>query len=744
MNLGKYYAYKKDEVKYSNQLEECIVNTCQYCIDYTFGADEEKQNYPIMMLGKIQSGKTRAFTGLIALAFDNDFDMVFILTKNSKALVKQTESRMKKEFKPFIANYEIEVKNIIKMKYSLTGYQLEKKMIIIAKKEKNNLDKIINFIKDYSINKNKKCIIIDDEADTTGIGYGKNKRTEEFDLRTVASKVNDMRGSLDGCVFVQVTATPYALYLQPEFSEDEKPKPVKPHKTILVPSGEGYIGGEYYFINSKNDNHPSKFLFKPVDADEHDIISNQKRKGKKSKIADRRVFREEDILIREDKLPIFKLGIINFIVGAIVLRENQKIHYAYAIHTATQKDLHVRLKSVADCLLEQIRNRCNQTIPLIEKLLTNSYNDILQSVEAYGYTMPSYDLVRHKFYEAIDKEYYSVDVVNSDNDIDELLDEETGELNLRSPFSIFVGGQVLDRGVTISNMIGFYYGRNPVTMQQDTVLQHSRMFGYRKKDLLSVTRFYTTERIHDNMTKITEIDMELREDIQNGNLGNGVYFITSKKQDEKYGKSGKIVPCAPDKIKVSDVILLKPHKRLLPVGFVPINKAKSIEVDNKLNRKLSELVKKDRVFVGELSMLDAEEVIGLVYSAIEPDENSTRFVNEDEFLTTMRYMLGEKDKISVVVKKNKNTKKYRDSGRIEDAPETGDTESKVAKEIAIDEPVILLLQENGNDIGWKERPFWWPILVSPKNTPKILYASKIAAEKIKKKVNFDFNDKNVE
>lgn len=732
MVLGKYYSYKKKEINYSDEMEKCICDTCQYCIDNTFGADEEKQNHPIMMLGKIQSGKTRAFTGLIALAFDNDFDMVFILTKNSKALVQQTESRMKKEFKPFISDYEIEVKNIIKMKYSLTGYQLEKKMIIIAKKEKNNLDKIISFINEYSINKNKKCIIVDDEADTTGIGYGKNKDTDEFDLRTVASKVNDMRGGLDGCVFVQVTATPYALYLQPEFMSDEKPEPVKPHKTILVPSGEGYIGGEYYFMESKKENHPSRFLFKAVGADEHEIVSNQKRKGKKSKIADRRIFKEEDILLKEDILPIFKLGIINFMIGAIVLREKKKLHYAYAIHTATQKDSHFRLKSVADYLFEQIRHRNNEIIPKIEKLITNSYYDIKKSVEAYGYEMPKYEVVQQKFYEAIDKEYYSVDVVNSDNDIDELLDEESGELNLRSPFSIFVGGQVLDRGVTIPKMIGFYYGRSPITMQQDTVLQHSRMFGYRGKELISVTRFYTTDRIHDNMEKITEIDMELREEIEKGNLGNGVYFITNKQQDRKFDKGGKIVPCSPDKIKVSDVILLAPHKRLLPVGFLPISKTKSTEIDNKINKKLGNLVNYERALVGKFSVSEAEEIIKLVYSAIEPDENSTRFVYEDEFITTMKYMLRDNNEINIVVKKNKNTRKYRPSGRIEDAPDTGDSESKVAKELASNEPVILLLQENGDDDGWKNRSFWWPILVSPKNIPRIFYASKIASEKIRK------------
>ena len=392
--------------------------------------------------------------------------MVFVLTKNSKALVQQTESRMKKEFKPFISDREIEVKNIIKMRYNLTGYQLEKKFIVIAKKEKNNLDKIICFINDYSIRQNKKCIIIDDEADTTGIGYGKNKDTDEFDLRTVASKVNDIRGNLDGCVFVQVTATPYALYLQPEFGEDDKPKPVKPNQTVLVPSGDGYIGDEYYFIESKGEEHPARFLFEPVDDDEHEIVSDQKRKGKKSKIDDRRVFKEEEILIREDKLPVFKKGIINFIIGAIVLRQNKKKHYAYVIHTATQKGSHFSLKNVADALFEQIKKRDNNTIPIIERLIAKSYEDIKQSYEAFSFNMPDYEVVRNEFYKAIDREYYSVDVVNSEKEIDDLLDEDDANKTLHAD-SAYVGQEEkLEAKKVVNEIHEKGYKNKPLTEEQ--------------------------------------------------------------------------------------------------------------------------------------------------------------------------------------------------------------------------------------------------------------------------------------
>lgn len=88
-----------------------------------------------------------------------------------------------------------------------------------------------------------------------------------------------------------------------------------------------------------------------------------------------------------------------------------------------------------------------------------------------------------------------------------------------------LGRQVLDRGITIPNMVGFYYARNPKTMQQDTVMQHSRMFGYRGNDLLSITRFYTTRKIYESMVKITEIDVALRDDIRHNRFEDGICFI---------------------------------------------------------------------------------------------------------------------------------------------------------------------------------------------------------------------------
>lgn len=47
------------------------------------------------------------------------------------------------------------------------------------------------------------------------------------------------------------------------------------------------------------------------------------------------------------------------------------------------------------------------------------------------------------------KNNYHVQIVNSDEQVESLLDEETGELQLDTAANIFIGGNILDRGITI-------------------------------------------------------------------------------------------------------------------------------------------------------------------------------------------------------------------------------------------------------------------------------------------------------
>ena len=446
----------------------------------------------------------------------------------------------------------------------------------------------------------------------------------------------------------------------------------------MVPSGEGYIGGNYYFVDAKQENHPGRYIFEPVSPEEHELVSNQKRKGKKSKINDRRIFKEEEILIQKDKLEVFKHGLVNFVVGSCVLRMwNAESLYAYVIHTATQKLSHFSLESITKTFFEQIKNRNAATQTIIDDMLLESYTDIKCSVESYGYSMPDIKNIKDAFFHAVDHGYISYSIINSENDVPGLLDEDSGELRLRSPFSIFIGGQVLDRGITIPNMIGFYYGRSPQNMQQDTVMQHSRMFGYRKPELLSVTRFYTTKRIYDNMTHITEIDSALREDIENGKSGEGIYFLQQSTVD---GNTGRIIPCSPSKILLSNVVLLKPQRRLLPVGFTPIEKIHSSQIVKDIDLHLLKLMPQGETEAKIVLLDDIESIVRLAFSVLSADEESSRFMTDDAFMTSLRYLTGDSEKLYLIVRRNKSIAKYKTNHQVfEDSPDTTKDELGIAK-----------------------------------------------------------------
>lgn len=209
-------------------------------------------------------------------------------------------------------------------------------------------------------------------------------------------------------------------------------------------------------------------------------------------------------------------------------------------------------------MISKLEEEANKDSQLLHEYINEGYSELAKSVREYGFDVPNIDIVREYVIKAIKNEWLSKVIVNSENDINALLDDD-GQLRLRTPLNIFIGGQILDRGI-ISNLIGFYYGRSPQKMQQDTVLQYSRMYGYRSKEDLAVTRFYTTRDLYYRMCNINDFDSKLREDFEQGNFEKGVIFIS---KDE----NGKVIPCSPQKIRISNTRVLKPGKTILPGGF---------------------------------------------------------------------------------------------------------------------------------------------------------------------------------
>jgi hypothetical protein len=228
---------------------------------------------PGMLLGKIQSGKTRAFLGIIAEAFDHGFDVAIVLTKGTRTLSQQTVRRIQKDFQIFRTGEELEVYDILQVP-ALSAWEIdEQKLIFVAKKEANNMRRLLRLFREtHPSLLSKRVLIIDDEADFASIRFVKKKGEADIEQGRIADQIDDLRRELAGSAFLQVTATPYSLYLQPEDYPAQAGanftfEPKRPAFTNFVPIHDGYIGGDHYF-GEHTEGEPEYFLWHPVEDDE--------------------------------------------------------------------------------------------------------------------------------------------------------------------------------------------------------------------------------------------------------------------------------------------------------------------------------------------------------------------------------------------------------------------------------------------------------------------------------------------
>jgi hypothetical protein len=681
---------------------------------------------PGMLLGKIQSGKTKTFLGIIALAFDNLYDLAIILTKPTTALAKQTIKRVAKEFGDFIEGDQVKVYDILEIPDRLTAFELNQKLIFVVKKQSDNLDRLANILLEtYPHLSGKRILLVDDEADNASIGYQLDQ-SQGLKLRKIADQVEQLRLDLPNASFLQVTATPYSLYLQPEDSPIPgiELKPVRPSFTKLVPVHTEYVGGDFYFEDSRIAGHPAESIFVPVTPSELDALRSD----------DRRRFKIEDCLTSE-RVTGLRRAIVTFIVGGSIRRIQDELvqrrpkRFAFLFHTEFGRAAHSWQESVVLQFEEALSSEAQQQSALLRKLAQDAYQDLSRSILLAKQTLPAFDEVWARVVSSLVTGELNITKVNSEAQMNALLDDE-GQLKLRTPLNIFIGGQILDRGVTIANLIGFYYGRDPKKFQQDTVLQHSRMYGFRPLEDRAVTRFYTARHIHRVMERMHESDTALRERIET-NGDQGVMFIDLDPQ-------GKIIPCSRDKILASTFTTLKPHRRLLPVGFQTDYKTRLESVTASIDGLLTEIRPLPRVDEAPNPFdVELERVLPILDLIDQSFEKPFEPGYEDrwdveEYKAILRHLsdgtrnVSNRGRVFLVVRTGRNLSRLLGAGShgtYADSPEGSARDIELTRRTAVDIPVLSLIRQNGHeDQLWRGCAFWWPVIMSPANTRTALLA----------------------
>ena len=302
--------------------------------------------------------------------------------------------------------------------------------------------------------------------------------------------------------------------------------------------------------------------------------------------------------------------------------------------------------------------------------------------------------------------------------------EEAGrkECETATHESIFIGGNILDRGITIPSLIAFYYGRNPRTMQADTVLQHSRMYGNRDRRDLAVTRFHTSRDVYDRLYTINAFENTLREAFENGVHERGVVFIQS---DTTNG----VRPCAPSKVLLSNVVAIGSNGIYLPTNFQTRSGPDMVKVHRDIGELIPDEARDKRAFFE----IDGETALRIIALAQKTMEFPNHKFEWDAMRGLLEYYSGVKKlgdgRVLLMVETGRKLHREKSGDR------TGLSilGSEDLRRLVLDpnrlKPALILLEQEGTKaLGWSGQRFWWPMLAAPGTVEPCVFATKVASK----------------
>jgi hypothetical protein len=417
-----------------------------------------------LLYGLIQSGKTSIMTVVAAMAADNGFHCIVILTSDIDLLYDQTLNRLRRALRGLTVLGKNDWRDPARFERHLRTPPI----VVVCSKNGSKLSSLLNALRTARAG-SLSAMIMDDEADQASLNTYTSRGGAQ--ISRVNEAITDFRNFFRTNTYLQVTATPQALFLQ---RPDHR---YRPSFAVLSEPGLGYVGGESFFGPDS-----ARFL-REVPLNEVNLLLATNQPAPTA------------------SLPAgLRSALLTFLVGATArILVNPTNGYSFLCHVSVNKRDHQHIVRLIDRFKEELVNdlrapKTKKYQTLVQEIRT-AYNDLLQTEPG----LPGFDQVLDKI------KFYihgaNVKLINATSN---------EEITTDVVYNIFVGGNKLGRGVTIKNLLVSYYGRNPRQPNSDTVLQHARMYGYRRADA-GITRLFLPLRLADHFRLIHQMETGLRD-----------------------------------------------------------------------------------------------------------------------------------------------------------------------------------------------------------------------------------------
>jgi hypothetical protein len=418
-----------------------------------------------LVLGYVQSGKTMSFTTVTALARDNNYPMVIVVTGVSNPLLDQSTTRLERDLRlqdnrkwRLFRNPKLDDREAIA--HVLSDWRDErvpegrrKTVLVTVLKNTTNLRNLNNVLGELDLN-DLAVLVVDDEADQAGLNTAVSRGAES----TTYQRLVTLRQRLPRHAYLQYTATPQAPLLINILDV------LSPRFVELLTPGDDYTGGEVFFGQ-----RPELVRVIP-----------------QSEIATRDSALHEvpDSLL--EALRLFFLGVAAGIVTGDYERPGQR-NRSMLVHPSRETTGHGQfyhwIRLIREDWLDLLQNASDDERQRFLETFRPQYDDLGSTVPDLP---PFGDLVAELEYSIRHTEILEVNAR-----------PETPQPEWRNTYPwILVGGQAMDRGYTVEGLTVTYMPRSLGVGNADTIEQRARFFGY-KREYIGYCRVFLDAGVRD-------------------------------------------------------------------------------------------------------------------------------------------------------------------------------------------------------------------------------------------------------
>lgn len=434
----------------------------------------DKESNVGLLVGKVQSGKTSVMIASAAMAFENGHNVVIAFLSDTELLLTQNYERMKNTFAK-AAGSNIKVYQVSKDGdfNSLNKEELaylhrnNKKILICVLKHKVRIKSVTDSLEGTGYLDD--CVLVfDDEGDDvsqntasnkTKYGYDENGNFVEKNYSATNKAIKIFKSKFARVSYVSVTATPESIVLLQSIQH------LAPDYVLTTPPGPGYCGLSYF-----HSEHRDELIY--VTDDKADDINQ-----------------ENGITVE------LKDAIAHFLAGCYIrnIREVDKdFKHSMMIHSS---------RLIVDH--DIVTNKVIKFIKMLKDHSDNKRNFAKKYLEVVNQHIKDIDDdIPECGFEGLSEVLSCLKITCMNGMADS---KNIALIQEVLPYHIFIGGDLLDRGVTIAGLAVVYIVRQSKIGQMDTLLQRARWFGYKSK-YIDTCKVYMTSKLDEQFRAMVPVD----------------------------------------------------------------------------------------------------------------------------------------------------------------------------------------------------------------------------------------------